>query len=191
MAIRTLLLAVPVLTAIPSLLVAGIGYHRLDEPSWKSAAASLKARPDLAALPRGATRSLPALFYWGGVDFSISIGHLERWGEHGDRGASDPLAGAYGTSAPGAPDMYAGVPVLPSPGDIRAHFPDVPAILVALEPVSIANKMIDPVLLATLDEEGEELCRGGCGSLRLYLWRPRQAGLEAGGADPQYRAPGG
>jgi hypothetical protein len=176
-----LLLAVPVLMAAPALVRGAIGYHRIPTPGWRAAAALLGARPELAGVPLGSTRSLPAAFYWGKVDFSVSIGHLEQWGTALGVVASDPAAGAYMTSAPGTPDMYAGVPVLPTPESIRTRFAGAGLVLIAVDEPSLGNRMVDESLLSTLEGEAEELCAGRCGTLRLFLWSV--------GGEPRVEAP--
>jgi hypothetical protein len=67
--------------------------------------------------------------------------------------------------------MYAGVPVLPMPDAVRAHFAAAGAVVIAIDDASRRNRMIDPVLERVLVREGVELCRDRCGTLRLYFWR--------------------
>jgi hypothetical protein len=173
----TAILAVPILTAGPALGLAALGYHRIETPSWAESAALLGSRPELVGVPVGATRSLPAAFYWGHVDFSVSVGHLEQWGTAQGGAEEDRRSGAYMMSVPGTPDMYAGVPVLPTAASIREQFAEVGSVVIAIDDPSVVNRMVDPSLLDTLEREAEELCAGRCGSLRLFYWRFSAGGV--------------
>jgi hypothetical protein len=151
--------------------MAAFGYERIETPGWTEAGSVLATRADLVGVPLGATRSLPALFYWGHVDFSVSIGHLEQWGTAQGGAQDDLLSGAYMMSVPGTDEMYAGVPVFPTPETIRAQYGEVGSAVIAIDDTSLGNQMVDPTLVETLEREAEELCAGQCGSLRLYHWR--------------------
>jgi hypothetical protein len=166
-----LLLLVPIVTAGPALGMAAFGYQRIQTPGWTEAGSVLASQAELAGVPVGATRSLPALFYWGHVDFSVSVGHLEQWGTAQGGAEEDLLSGAYMMSVPGTPEMYAGVPVFPTPETVREHYADVGSVVIAIDDTSLSNQMVDERLLDTLRREGRELCTGRCGSLRLYYWR--------------------
>jgi len=165
--------ALPLFVALPTAGMLWFGYENLPSADWSAASSIVAARADIDGLPIGATRSLAADFYWGAVDFSVTIGHLEQW----DNAALSSIAsaespgGAYVMSPQGTPDIYMGVPVLPSPDGIRSRFTSHEGVVIAIDGPSVEGEMVDRALLATLATEAEEICQGQCGSLEVYIWR--------------------
>jgi hypothetical protein len=130
-----------------------------DEDGWHATAAILRRTPDLAGFPLAATSPLPALRYWGRLDFTVQPALRERWSGSG-----------YELAPVGASDVYAGVPVLPGPGDIRSAFADRPGVIIGIDRKYVESRNIDPALIDTLQQNATELCRGRCGTMRLYRW---------------------
>ncbi len=178
--------------SFPALLTAGIGYHRFTSmPDWTAARQVLAERTDLGAVPIGSSRSLPAGFYLGKVDFSVALGHLEKWDPDLYRSLYrlGSGQGAYRMVDAGSPDMYAGVPVLPHPSTLRDWYGTAGEVVIAIDDNSINNSMIEPALLEALASEAEELCQERCGSLQLYHWKlgspPPAAYIASARADSQ------
>src|SRR5690606_38494346 len=111
-----MMVALLLVGSFPAMLAASIGYRRITHwPDWRAAGEILASRPDLRGVTLGATRSLPAYFYWGRVEFSVAVGHLERWDADLDSALRrvESGHGAYAMAVTGSADPYAGVPVLP------------------------------------------------------------------------------
>lgn len=131
-----------------------------DEDGWHATAAILRREPGLGGFPLAATSPLPALHYWGRLDFTVQPALRERWSDSG-----------YVVAPTGASDIYAGVPVLPGPSDIRSAYRDQPGVVIGIDRKYVDSHNIDPSLVDTLERAGTELCRGRCGTMRLYRWR--------------------
>ncbi len=142
--------------------------HAPPIADWRASRAILQHDSTLRTLPWGNASPLPALFYWGKLDFTVQRALLESW-ERADTGKGTP--GGFKRKPMGSPDVYAGVPVLTTPASLRAHFPGAPGVVVGFEEKYATFNNLSPELLDTLSAEGEELCQGRCGTIRLYLWR--------------------
>ncbi len=153
------LVAVTVVITQPAFNTARRMPHAGDEDGWRASAAILHQDPVLGALPLAATSPLPALHYWGRLDFTVQPALRERWSGSG-----------YALGPPGTLDVYAGVPVLTSPGEIRAAFPGRAGVVIGIDQKYIVSHNIDPALVDTLEHRATELCRGRCGTMRLYRW---------------------
>lgn len=115
--------------------------------------------------PIGASQPLTALFYGGRVDFVVGVDFLE-------------LPGTDSLREEGAPDWYAGLPVLTRPGSIRARFSEADTVALVIERSRWEHGNIAPELRAVLPEEATEVCRDRCGALYLFLWSPSTASPE-------------
>lgn len=133
-----------------------------DADGWLASSAILENDSSLAAYPIAATSPLPALHYWGRLDFTVQPALRERWSGAG-----------YELAPVGETDVYAGVPVLPAPADIRTAFPDKHGVLIGIDRKYIESHNIDPALIDTLNHHAAELCRGRCGTMELYRWEFR------------------
>jgi hypothetical protein len=130
---------------------------------WRAAGAEIaRARGD-RALPVGSSMPLPALFYFGALDFTVGTDFLEE----------EVGGGQVRARAPGALDTYSGRPVLSTPQSIRSAFADAPAVLIAIDPLRLSYGNVDPELSSVLEREAEELCADRCRGLRLYRWALR------------------
>ncbi|MEJ7809813.1 MAG: hypothetical protein WKG32_05275 [Gemmatimonadaceae bacterium] len=146
---------------------------RAQPDAWRAAAVILRA-PALASAPIGGSKQLPARYYWERLDFTVTQGGLERWTPTFDarHQNGEAVAGGYAAAPQGTPDYYAGVPVLTTPEAIRERFAGSGAVLIGIDgPELNLPNIIDPELRRVLEANAEELCRGQCGTLRLFHWR--------------------
>ncbi|MFQ5745718.1 MAG: ArnT family glycosyltransferase [Gemmatimonadota bacterium] len=137
---------------------------------WPAALERIEALPGARELPLGSSIGLPALYYWGRVDFVVGSDFLQQ---PGNRDGRPDMSGAL--SPQGTPDWYSGAPVLTTPDAIRARYPEAPGIVFAIDTDRWTYDNIDPDLREILRTEGRELCGGRCGSLLLYLWTPERS----------------
>lgn len=128
---------------------------------WKAAAAIIDSLQQAPNVRIGSSMALPALYYWGSVDFVVGTDFLKQ-----------PRAGTgvVEIHPQGTPDWYSGAPTLTEPAAIRRHFPDAPQFIVGVDTDRWKFGNIEQSLRDALIAEGVELCRGRCGDLLLYLW---------------------
>ena len=140
---------------------------------WAEALAIIQASPELARLPWGSATPLAALLYWGRVDFAVQKGLRETWIP---RSASEPAdsstdAGPFRWAPMGAPDPYAGVPVLTTPEAIQDRLAPARAALVGIDERYFTFDNVERSLRQELASHATELCQGRCGSMRLYHYQ--------------------
>jgi hypothetical protein len=83
------------------------------------------------------------------------------------------------------PDYYSGVPILVSPGAIRERFARHGAVVILRDTMADFTAR---AVAAAVEREGVELCRGRCGSARVYYWRlDGRPTVEAGRVAPGLR----
>lgn len=162
-------LAIPLLVN-PSFVAAARAVGAGEPPEWRLSGEVLRER-GLERVPVGHASSLPALHYWGRLDFTVNEGLRERWVNENERARFGlPPGNGYAELPMGAPDLYTGAPVLASPESIRTHFGYAGAVLIGIDPDRATIDGVRPELLEVLETRGEELCQGRCGRMRLYLW---------------------
>jgi hypothetical protein len=136
-----------------------------ERTSWRRIAALLRERPDAAGLPFGGTDGIQALHYIGKVDFSVQLGARDA-----ARPASLLRSLPPGILSGDTLDFYVDAPVTTTPEAIRRRFAGHPAVLIAMDSMRVTFNNVSPALLTAVRREGEELCQGRCGSMRLYRW---------------------
>lgn len=136
-------------------------------PHWDRMQRLIADDPDLVDLPIGSGHPLPALYYLGRVSFSVRRGLLERPAGHQ---ALMQTGHAFRWESDGAPDYYAGVPVLSDPAAIRERFEKAGGVLIVLGRQEFDSANTTPSLRRVLEAEARELCLGTCGSVKLYHW---------------------
>jgi hypothetical protein len=148
------------------------------EEGWRESLAIARALPGVPSIPIGHTLPLPALHYWGDLDFTINEGLREQWLTTERRRAVLGVEGpaGYAWLPMGSPDFYTGRPVLTDAQSIRNHFAAAGEVLIGLHTEGPILG-IDEGLRAALASEAQELCRGRCGPMVLYHW---QFGSNAG-----------
>lgn len=147
------------------------------DSGWLESRNLIEADSALARLPLGSATPLPALHYWGRLDFVVQPALLESWA----RDTSG--AGPYAMKPMGSPDVYAGRPTLTTPEAIAQAFGGSP-VLLGIDQKYFTFHNIDSGLARVLQTQATELCRGQCGTMRLFLWRPAGEGA-------MRRGPGG
>jgi hypothetical protein len=156
----------------PALLAAVRAAGASPPAEWSESRALLLAMPAAGRLPIGHANSLPALHYWGRLDFTVNEGLRERWlssHERARHGLPDGIG--YVQLPMGSPDMYTGAPVLSSPDAIRTHFASAGGVLIGVDPDRVVLEGVQAELLKVLREEATELCNGRCGRMLLFHWR--------------------
>jgi hypothetical protein len=138
---------------------------------WLESRQLIAADPALSSLPLGSASPLGALHYWGRLDFTVQQALLESWTRDT---TSHDLNRPFVLKAVGSRDVYAGRPTLTTPDAIRERFSRDEAVLIGIDQKYVTFHNIDPKLLQILGTEGEELCKGHCGSMLLYKWRFRR-----------------
>jgi len=134
------------------------------QQGWSSARAifdSLEFTPPLVV---GTGRPFETVHYFPRADFTVDRIFLEAGTEK-----TIEIAGA---PVPILHDWYAGLPILPTPQEFLARFPDAQSIVFLVPVESLANGGLDPELVTLLETDAEELCEGRCLDLRMYLWHP-------------------
>ncbi len=165
-------LGVALLLANPALVLAAwqVSAHRPAE--WRTSEAVLRAALAEDPVPIGHANSLPALHYWGRLDFTVNEGLRERWLSESDRARRGMPEGAgYAILPMGAADLYTGAPVLSTPEAIRTHFAAAGGVIIGIDPDRAVLEGVRGELLDVLEAEAVELCHGSCGRMRLYRWR--------------------
>jgi hypothetical protein len=127
---------------------------------YREVARLIRAVPGSDSIPLGSVSPLRSLLYWGRVDFTVRYNFLERI-------VADDGGRRMRMHEEGVRDFYSGVPVLASPEAIRQRFASRGRVLIVPERTQAEDV---PPLLDTLEARAEELCRGRCGGLQLYLW---------------------
>lgn len=163
-------LAIAAITPIPGVRMAG--WLRHDESAgWRESLEIVRSVPGIASIPLGHSLPLPALHYWGGLDFTVNETLREQWLSREEKrnvlGVDE--ADGYAWLPMGAPDMYTGHPVLSTAGAIRAKFAATGQVLIGLH-TDAPILGIDAQLRRTLLAEATELCKGRCGPMLLYHW---------------------
>ena len=128
---------------------------------WRAAAVIVDSLQQVDSVRIGSSMGLPAMYYWGGLDFVVGSDFLER-----------PRlgTGAMEIHSQGTPDWYSGAPTLTVPEAIRRYYPDSRQFVIGIDTDRWNFNNIDPSLRNTLVDQGVELCRGRCGDLLLFLW---------------------
>lgn len=168
--LAAVILAIAAITPIPGVRIAG--WLRNDESAgWRESLEIVRSLPGVASIPLGHSLPLPALHYWGGLDFTINETLREQWLSREEKrnvlGVDEP--DGYAWLPMGAPDMYTGHPVLSTVDAIRSKFAATGQVLIGLH--SDAPLLgIDAQLRQTLRAEATELCKGRCGPMLLYHW---------------------
>jgi hypothetical protein len=130
-----------------------------EDLDWRAAAAQIERTAGGRRLPLGSSMPLPALFYFGRLDFTVGTDYLE-----------DGLEGRVVRRPEGAPDYYSGTPVLIEPERIRETFREQGAVFIAIDPDRLEYGNIHPALPPVLTAEAREICQGHCRGLLLYYW---------------------
>lgn len=138
---------------------AASGAGDVPPTSWRLVAERIRMVPGSDTIPLGSSEALSSLHYWGRLDFTVRVGALER-----------PRGDKFVQLMEGAPDWYAGVPVLTTPRAIFDRFGARP-VLIGVD-ASRWNQGVDRTLVGELQRHGLELCQGECGTMRLFLWTP-------------------
>lgn len=133
-------------------------------PDWSAAVELIHADPRLSGVPFGSSANLDPLYYLGRLDFTVAQSFLES-PERTDRGI-----GSFSWMPVGSADYYSGRPILTTPASIQSTFTGRPAVLVSIDERYL-ERDLHPELTATLGLRAEEICRGRCGTLRLYYWQ--------------------
>jgi hypothetical protein len=142
-------------------------YQPLD---WVAAQGIMDSLRIGLSVPKGTSMSLPALYYWREVDFTVgtdSVATLEPW-------PGDSISGS--DPAPIHRESYGGLPILAEPEQIWEAYAPTDTIVIAVDIGKWQDDNIAAALKTALEEEAVEMCRGRCLDLRLYVWsRPVEA----------------
>ena len=141
--------------------------------AWRESLAIANAVRQHDGVPLGHTRSLPALHYWGRLDFTVNEGLRQQW-LTADRMRSQLGTfgrGGYAWLPMGDPDMYTGAPVLTTPDAIRTFYRGAGSVLIGLDSPSMIQNGVRSELAEVLIAEATELCQGRCGPMLLFHWR--------------------
>lgn len=133
---------------------------------WKQASAILESRPDLAALPIGSSSPLQPLYYVGRLDFYTNLTDDVIESE-----STDPavwLKAAYDGQPP--LERKSGAPVLPTAELITKYFADRGGVVIVVDTTYVISNVLDRALVARLESDADELCRGKCGGVKLFVW---------------------
>jgi hypothetical protein len=153
------------------------------DAGWHRSLEILASDARLADIPLGHTAILNPLYYWGRLDFSVA-----------HRALYQPLnsgAGSgWGWLPQGSRDYYMGVPILSTPESVRRHFADRGSVLIGYDD-RFGASLLEAGLHAVLLSEAVELCRGTCGTLRLYHWVFDSVDDTDSSADPGHSNSGG
>jgi hypothetical protein len=140
---------------------------------WRESLEFANAVREHEAIPLGHARSLPALHYWGQLDFTVNEGLRQQWltaeRKRSELRAAEP--DGYTWRPMGSPDLYTGAPVLTTPQAIRTYFRDVGSVLIGLDSRSMVRNGVRSELAYVLEAEATELCQGRCGHMLLFHWR--------------------
>jgi hypothetical protein len=148
---------------------------------WSEMAAIIEGLPGGGSIPLGHGTPLPAYHYLGRLEFTVGEGALEQWRTR-ERKRSEfgvDEEGGYVRLPEGSPDLYTGAPVLTTAEAIRSRFAGR-GVLIGLDTRTLAIDGVNPALYRTLNDEADELCRGGCGPMLLYHWRNEREPMESG-----------
>ncbi len=135
---------------------------------WAALRRTLEATPAAANVPVGFTEPLVALQYLGRSDIAIGarLGALlnpaatkRAWARF--RPANDSVS----------LERFSGAVLGRTMNEIRSAFLPYGEVYAVLDSRAPYTGMIDGSILAELDQNGVELCRGRCGHLRLYRLR--------------------
>jgi hypothetical protein len=112
----------------------------------------------------GTGRPFETYHYFPQADFTISKIFLEA--------GTERTIEIAGTPVPTLHDWYAGLPILPTPRQFLARFPEARSVLVLVTAQGLEDGELDSDLVTLLTTDAEELCQGRCLDLRMYLWSP-------------------
>jgi hypothetical protein len=135
---------------------------------WRESRAILETRPDLHSLPLGAASPLPALHYWGDLDFVVQRALLESRKPAAKEKAT--FENPFEMKPMGSKDIYSGRRIYTTPAAIRNRFGDVRAVIIGIERKYVSNRNIEPELLKILRRDAIDLCENRCGAMLLYYW---------------------
>lgn len=137
---------------------------------WSTTAQLVDSVMRMAPVPFGHSVNLDPLYHTGRLDFSIARSKLEQYVPR-----PDGKGGQFAWMPDGYADWYSGRPVLTTPSSIARAFHSHTAVLIGLD-TRRTSVDIEPALLQVLENEAIELCKGRCGTLRLYYWHLPSAG---------------
>lgn len=152
----------------PAFNTARRSINEVKSAGWLESRRIIAGDSTLAHLPIGSASPLGALHYWGRLDFTVQRALLESWTR--DTSSHD-LNRPFLLNPMGSRDVYAGRPTLTTPKAIRERFGRDGSVVIGIDRKYVIFHNIDPGLVQTLEDEGEELCKGRCGSMLLYRWR--------------------
>jgi hypothetical protein len=131
---------------------------------YRAIARIIREIPGSDSIPLGTGSPLRSLLYWPRVDFVVRRSFLER-----PKPGGAEWQDRFPTVQPeGTPDFYTGAPVIPSPSGIRQRFAAQGAVIIL--PDEVVEHGNIPRLLDTLEAKGVEICRGRCGTAKVYYW---------------------
>jgi hypothetical protein len=165
-------IALIALLTLPAFNISRRSILMKESAGWAESSALIAATPSLSQLPRGTASPLPALYYWGHLDFVVQRALLESWIPDTSGSRSQP----YLMNPVGSADIYAGRPTLTTPDAIRERYSHSGGVLIGIDRKYLTFRNIDPSLERVLNEEARELCRGRCGSMMLYYWEFPEVG---------------
>lgn len=151
---------------------------------WKQASAILQSHPELAALPVGSSSPLQPLYYIGRLNFFTNVTDDVIQTENNDPNVW--IKSAYEGDPP--LERKSGAPVLPTAELIARHFADHGAVVIVVDSSYVTSNMLDRALFDQLNSDAEDLCRGKCGKVKLFVWafdRPDAGGAVAANAPVQ------
>jgi hypothetical protein len=168
-----IVIALGVLRPTPAFTRAVWPFVRRPVTGWNETLAKARALPGGQHIPIAHSLPLPALHYWGRLDFTINEGAREQWltSERKQESLGVVEPGGYVMLPQGSPDMYTGAPVLSTPAAIRARYQSAGAVLIGIDARTMQFDGVRSDLYQTLQLEAEELCQGRCGPMLLFHWR--------------------